>query len=66
MEQFLAWEGGVVQARAGGAEFVFGDYLHDFCGVQLGYSTSVGEGEMVVFKAFDGAELAGESGSLRV
>ena len=66
MEQFLAWEGGVVHASAGGAELVFGDYLHDFCGVQLGYSTSVGEGEMVVFKAFDGAELAGESGSLRV
>ena len=44
-----------MRAREGGAELVVGDYLHDFCGVQLGYSTSVGDGEVDVFKAFDGA-----------
>ena len=52
MEQLLAWEGGVV--HAGGAKLVVRDYLHDFCGVQLGYSTSVGEGKMIVFKALFG------------
>ena len=66
MEQFLAYEGGVVHARAGGAEFVVGDYLQDCCGVQFGYSTFIGEGKMVVFKAFDGAGWAGESRSFRV
>ena len=66
MEQFLAYEGGVVHARAGGAEFVVGDYLQDCCGVQFSYSTFIGEGKMVVFKAFDGAGWAGESGPLRV
>ena len=58
MELFLAWEGGVVHSRAGGAELVFGDYLHDFFGVQLGHPTSVVEGEVVVFEAFDSAGRA--------
>ena len=43
-----------MHAHAGGAELVVGDYLHDFCGVQLGHPTSVVEREVVVFEAFDG------------
>ena len=50
----------------GWAEFVVGDCLQDFCGVQFCYSTFIGEGKMVVFKAFDGAGWAGESRPLRV
>ena len=45
--------------HAGGAELVVGDYLQDFSGVQLGYSTSVVEGEVVVFESFDGAGFTG-------
>ena len=43
-----------MHAHAGGTELVVRDYLHDFCGVQLGHPTSVVEREVVVFKAFDG------------
>ena len=55
-----------MHAHAGGAELVVGDYLHDFCGVQLGYPTSVVEGEVFVFESFDGAGSAMEYGTLRV
>ena len=47
-----------MHAHAGGTELVVRDYLHDFCGVQLGHPTSVVEGEVVVFETFDGAGLA--------
>ena len=46
-----------MHAHAGGAELVVGDYLHDFCRVQLGHPTSVVEGEVVVFEAFDGCRV---------